>query len=200
MIRALVISLFGLLLLPSLLCGYSASTAVGYGTATHLDDAAYLSEWYGADGSVADGLTFSPFVTGETATLDLSVSLNNFFDAGSYEWASIWIDWDHNFNFDDYELVYDVNDFWFYNGLTSFQSSFVVPNTAILGETWMRARLSADGDLAATGDYFTGEVEDYRVNVQSGTDVVPEPASLSLFGVGLLISGWVARRRKKGMC
>ena len=195
MIRALVVSLFGLFLLPSLLWGYSVSTAVGYGSASHLDDPAFLSEWYGADGSLADGLTFSPFTTGQTATLDLSVSLNNFFDAGSFEWASIWIDWDHSFTFDDNELVLDYNDYWFDNGTTSFQTSFVVPNTAILGETWMRARLTADGDLAATGDYFTGEVEDYRVSVSEGVEAIPEPATMSLFGIGLLVSGAVLRRR-----
>ena len=192
----LLLTCLAVLVVPSVLLGYSYSSAVGYGAAAHLDDAAFLSEWYGADGSLADGLTFSPFVAGQTATLDLNVSLNNFFDVGSYEWASIWIDWDHNFSFDDYELVYDINDVWFDNGMTSFQSSFVVPNSAVLGETWMRARITADGDLASTGDYFTGEVEDYRVNVEAGSSEVPEPATMSLLGIGLLLTGAALRRRR----
>lgn len=185
-----------LLLSPALTFGLSFSSAPGYGAAAHLDDPAYLSEWFGQDGSVADGITYPPsFWLGETANLSGQISLNYFFDGGSYEWASIWIDWNQDKVFDNSELVYDINDVWFDNGTTSFATSFEVPTWAALGDTWMRARITYDGPLTPTGDYFTGEVEDYQVNVSSQGDVVPEPTTLILLGLGMVgVAGYTRRR------
>ncbi len=183
-----------LLLLTPAVFGLSYSTAIGYGSAAHLDDPAYLSEWFGQDGGTPDGITYPPsFWLGQTANLSGQISLNNFFDVGSFEWASIWIDWNQDKVFDNSELVFGRSDTWFDNGMTSFATSFEVPTWASLGDTWIRARITADGPLTPTGDYFTGEVEDYQVNVSA----VPEPGTLILLGLGMIGAAGHTRRRLK---
>jgi hypothetical protein len=64
----------------------------------------------------------------------------------------------------------------------------------------MRTRLTFDGDLYPTdaqmgGMAYTGEVEDYRMNV------IPEPGTLVLLGFGLLsLAGYQKARfgKKRG--
>lgn len=185
------------LLLPGYAFGLSYSMATGYGSASHLDDPEYLAEWFGADGGFADGFNFSNFLIGQTATISFDVTLNNFFDVGSYEWLSVWADWNQNLVFDDNELIFGANDTWFDNGTTTRFAQFVVPDDAVFGNTWMRARITADGPLAPTGDYFTGEIEDYRINVANRSQgAVPEPATIALFGLGLAGVGFVTRKIK----
>jgi hypothetical protein len=193
--KLLLIAGLALLLIPGFAWGLSYSVASGYGSAAHLDDQEYMAEWFGADGSLIDGFNFAQFTIGGAATLSFDVSLNNFFDNGSNEWLSIWADWNQDQIFADNEMVYGINDYWFDNGTTTMFAQFVVPDYAILGETWMRARVTYDGPLMATGDYFTGEVEDYRINVRDRSQaVIPEPATIALFGLGLAGVGFVTRR------
>ncbi len=193
-----LLTLMIIMLLPAACWGLSYSSAIGYGSAAHLDDPDYLSEWFGQDGGTPDGITHPPsFWLGQTADLSVEVSLNNFFDVGSNEWASIWIDWNQDKVFADNEQMFSLSDQWFDNGMTTLTPSFTVPTDALLGDTWMRARITYDGPLTPTGDYFTGEVEDYQVSVSSQSGVVPEPVTLILLGLGMVgVAGYTRRRSK----
>lgn len=194
--HSLLIVVIVLLLLPSASFAISTSIANGYGSASHADD--LPAEWFGMDASSFDGLMIGNMTQGASATISMSVTLDNFFDAGSYEWISIWADWNQDFVFGDDELIFGLNDHWFENGTTNFAFNLDVPLTAQLGSTWLRARISADGPLSATGDLFTGEVEEYQLAVNSsGTAAVPEPGTLALFGFGLAGAAVVRRARSK---
>jgi hypothetical protein len=182
-----------------MLPGLSVSSAdlafSSYGFGSHYDQ---YNEWLGASGSAYDGLTWSPFLPGQSATLSLEVNVGDFWGVGDWEYLSVWIDWDQNRVFDADEEILDLDDYWFDYGINVVTHSFIVPTDAVMGSTWMRARLTFDSDLAATdalmgGSPFTGEIEDYSV------DLIPEPVSLTLMGFGLavLAGGRIGRARKR---
>ncbi len=80
----------------------------------------------------------------------------------------IWIDWNHDGDFDDTDenVVCDVN-----NGADG-SFSFTVSSTALLGATTMRIRIKYSGADCGTpcGTASWGEVEDYAVNVTPGSN------------------------------
>ena len=76
----------------------------------------------------------------------------------------IWIDWNHDCDFDDAgEHVLSYPD-----GGASGTYSIIVPSDATLGQTTMRIRIKYDGPADPCGTTSYGEVEDYSVNVISG--------------------------------
>ena len=183
-----------ILILPQTVFGNSYGYAPGYGAASHTDE--YPLEWFGAQDGVEDGITFSNFCPGAFSALEIAVTLDpTWFDPtnasdGDYEYLSIWIDWDRDFVFDDLEEVF--NSYQFFNGgTTTLFENIYVPEYATYGQTWMRARMTFEGPLTPGGEYFTGEVEDYAA------DVVPEPATLTLLGVGLLTAGIFRKKARR---
>jgi hypothetical protein len=182
----LLLCLAILLFLPSQVFAISTSLAdlsyATYGAASHYDQ---YNEWLGVSGALYDALTWSQFTPGAWASISLTAHVGEFWGTGDFEYLSLWVDWDQNRVFDVDEEVLDLDDYWFDYGDNPITHNFVVPTDAVMGTSWMRARLTFDGDLYPTDDLmggmaYTGEVEDYAMNV------VPEPGTLVLLGFGLL--------------
>lgn len=95
---------------------------------------------------------------GETYTM--SVTNNYGWDGTRF---GVWADWNQNFTFEASEEVFSFNG----NGPWTF--SVVPPNNAVLGATRLRVRLQYGANYApdpcAYANYYSGETEDYTINV-----------------------------------
>jgi len=81
--------------------------------------------------------------------------------------CGVWIDWDHNGEFDDGMAFQD-------SGNGPYVGTITPPATALSGETRMRIRIIWTGDLSPCGVTTYGEVEDYTINVQSWLNISPD--------------------------
>jgi|LGVF01.1.fsa_nt_gb hypothetical protein len=127
------------------------------------------------------------------------------------DYLKVWIDWNQDADFSDTdEQVFQ--DAWYFTSedgyeygdgdaeiSKSFFTTITIPEEALLGDIWLRARVtcseSAGGyidNLTATGDFWQGEVEDWKLTVAP----VPEPSTMLLFGLGLGGVCWIRRRTK----
>lgn len=154
-------------------------------------------EWLGASGTDYDGVSWTPFLPGQSASLTCYVTINDFWGDGpgwyAYEYLDVWIDWDQDRTWEEAEHILDMNSSeFFYDGpefgALTFQvpTAFVVPMDALVGTTWMRSRVGFDGDYTPSSYAYYGEVEDYEVNVAGAGAPIPEPTTLLLLGSGLL--------------
>ena len=97
----------------------------------------------------------------------LSVNINTY---GNFEASTkVWIDWNQNSSFEDFEEVYDLgNTTNVTNGATTNSPLAIkVPIDAILGNTVMRVSSKyGDGSLHTSDQNIVGgEVEDYTLNI-----------------------------------
>jgi hypothetical protein len=137
-----------------------------------------LSEANGTPGVPAaddDGVTFTSAITTKTtATTSATVRVNLQNQATAF--LDAWVDFSRNGSWNDrgeqifksQRLVAGDNDL-----------RFVVPAGAKLGTTYVRFRVSSQGNLLPTGAAATGEVEDYLVTIVAATapNTVVSPTS-----------------------
>ena len=118
----------------------------------------------------------------------------------AYDQLKAWVDWDGDKVWDNLNESI-IAEQWFKNAdpgvqNKSFYATAVVPDTAALGETWLRARVSCDhvlfDDTNPYDELWQGEVEDWGMNVNTST--VPAPSALLLLGTGLAGLRRVRRR------
>lgn len=107
------------------------------------------------DGADEDGVVFlDPFVIGEWVEMDIIASAAGLLDA--------WVDFNMDGDFNDPGEQIFTNE----HLLTgSNEADFEITGN-ISGYTYMRFRLSSDGDLNPTGPAHDGEVEDYKVFIE----------------------------------
>ncbi len=136
----------------------------------------------------------------------------------------VWVDWNGNKSFEENSSEILFNDKWYKNhdkndvlnanttnsnsdlGTTNnsdtlrvYRTVVDIPLDAVLGDTWMRARVvcenslqyhSENMNLIATGYQHQGEVEDYKLAINH----VPEPTTLLVFASALF--GLMLNRKK----
>ncbi len=121
------------------------------------------------------------------SSYDLTVQVNT---DGDYTVATkVWIDWNHDCDFDDAGEEYDLGTAQnVTDGATSNSPlSITIPTSATLGQTTMRVSSKYNAYATSCETDFDGEVEDYTVNVldpNSPTITVSETA-LDFGEVGL---------------
>ena len=164
-----------------------------YGYAEHYDG---FNEHFGADGTVVDGVSWNQLTAGQITTFSIAVSVGDFFGVGDYYYVAVWVDWDGDRFFDSADKIVDINNQYFDAGMTVLTFDVYVPLDAyVTGSTWLRARMDwyDDGPPDPVGFTYTGEVEDYEININP----VPEPATLILLGLGLAGTAIASRKKKK---
>lgn len=112
--------------------------------------------------------------------------LSAFLPFGLTENYAIWIDYNHDSDFDDAgEKVVDIaSDFLGYIAV-----NFTVPGNATLGETRMRVTMKYGGSPDPCGTYDRGETEDYTVMIVSPFgERMAASADFSVEETGLFIS------------
>lgn len=173
-----------------------------------------------ADGSWPDDFSRGELLQGSNVEFEFKVKRS---DEGNHEFDQLkaWTDWNGNGIFENTETIIDEK--WYKNHneedilsansgnsnsdlgtdnnsdtWRKYYSEITVPIDAVLGDTWMRARITCENSLnhdnnyslEATGYYHQGEVEDYKVAINQ----VPEPTTLLVFGSALI--GLVLNRKK----
>jgi len=106
--------------------------------------------------------------------------------------CGIWVDWNHNGSFTDANEVITVTGT---SGVGPYTATITPPVGALTGSTRMRIRITYTGTLSSCGSVTYGEVEDYTLNVQSGSCTTPGiPVSATGTATGTTTAGlsWAA--------
>jgi len=112
----------------------------------------------------------TPLIPGEGATGRFTAHSRR----SAKEQIRIWIDWHHDGFQNNIDQIY--HNSIYLKPVKTVTFNFMVPTSALLGPTWLRARICCQNHVDPTGYRSQGEVEDHQV------DVVPEPASMILLG------------------
>jgi chitodextrinase len=100
--------------------------------------------------------------TGATSTITITPSWNG---SSTNEAYCVWIDFNQNGNFDANELVLSKTK----TKSTTISGSFIIPSTAVSGNTRMRVSMKYNSFPTACEVFANGEVEDYTINIAAST-------------------------------
>ncbi len=124
----------------------------------------------GADGGYAD---FTSSTINLNKGTNYSVSLSPGFAGSAYnEYWRIWVDLNQDQDFDDAgELVFDAGNL----SSNTVTGSFQLPSSATNGTTRLRIAMKYNGAATACEAFSYGEVEDYTVNIGTGSSTPTPP-------------------------
>jgi hypothetical protein len=92
----------------------------------------------------------------------------------------VWIDCDHNGQFDTYELLHDSYNPVTYLVTATIPFNITIPSTALSGLTRMRIVITeSNATPTPCGTYTWGETEDYMVNI-TAPPTCPQPTALNV--------------------
>jgi hypothetical protein len=97
-----------------------------------------------------------------------SITVTNGNPVYSPDQCGIWVDWNHNNNFDDPCEAITVSGT---PGVGPYTAVITPPINAKLGDTRMRVRITYSGEVSPCGDTMYGEVEDYTITVEPDADL-----------------------------
>ena len=105
---------------------------------------------------------------------------------GTYNYGTrVWIDTDHNGQFDTYELLYDASNSLPATTTINVPFNITIPPTALSGMTRMRiVIIESNATPPACGTYTWGETEDYMVNI-TPPPTCPQPTLLNVVSTTL---------------
>jgi hypothetical protein len=157
----------------------SGATATTYGDIQRVELNTIDNSSTACNGTYSDFTSISTLLS-PGVSYPMELDLMNC-SGGTYNYGTrVWIDTDHNGQFDTYELLYDAS-----NSLPSMVSvnvpfNITVPSTALSGMTRMRiVIIESNATPPACGTYTWGETEDYMVNI-SAPPTCPQPILLNV--------------------
>lgn len=129
----------------------------------------------GANGGYADFTNLStPLYKENTSNIGITPTWGGTVYSEGY---SVWIDYNQDGDFDDSgEQVFTKVA----SKDTQINGTFVVPSSALNGETRMRVSMQYNAIPPACGTYNYGETEDYTVDIQNGGDMEAPSAPTNL--------------------
>ena len=157
----------------------STATSTTYGDIQRVELNTIDNSSTGCTGMYSDYTSISTLVS-PGVSYPMELDLINC-SGGTYSYGTrVWIDCDHNGQFDTYEMLQDS-----YNSLPSLVTvnvpfNITIPSTALSGLTRMRIVI-IESNAAPTpcGTYTWGETEDYMVNI-SAPPTCPQPTALTV--------------------
>ena len=162
----------------------STATATTYGDIQRVELNTIDNSSTGCNGMYSDYTSISTLLS-PGVTYPMELDLMNC-SGGTYNYGTrVWIDVDHNGQFDTYEMLYDAS-----NSLPSLVSvnvpfNITIPSTALSGLTRMRiVIIESNATPPPCGTYTWGETEDYMINI-SAPPTCPQPIALTVVSSSL---------------
>ncbi|MDP4867839.1 MAG: fibronectin type III domain-containing protein, partial [Crocinitomicaceae bacterium] len=153
----------------------STATSTTYGDIQRVELNTIDNSSTGCNGMYSDYTTISTLLS-PGVTYPMELDLINC-TGGTYNYGTrVWIDVDHNGQFDTYEMLHDS-----YPSLPSLVTvnvpfNITIPATALSGLTRMRiVIIESNASPSPCGTYTWGETEDYMVNISS-PPTCPQPS------------------------
>jgi hypothetical protein len=141
-----------------------------------------------AGGTTVTG--YSNYTTTDTIKAITNTTIN-FNGLTTDNGVKIWVDWNHDGDFDDAgEQMYQTGAY-----VASFSGSFLVPTTALTGYTRLRVKADYNATLpTACGNITYGETEDYAFFVIAQTPCAgaPAPGATNASVTSLCVTGTTA--------
>ena len=113
-------------------------------------------------------LQTAPLSPGGTSNFDVTITNNT----GSTAYLQAFLDFNQDGDFEDAGEQF-LSNRAINTGVTNvvYSVPVAVPSGALTGETYLRLRLSKTGNLGAGGFAGTGEVQDHKVTILTGSDI-----------------------------